>query len=60
MMAESARWGNTQTISGLPAGHPPYYTVADWQAAIASVVNTTLPNRSTTVLNQLKAAKNGL
>lgn len=60
MTAESARWGNTQSISGLPAGHPPYYTVADWQAAITSVVNTTLPNRSTAVLNQLKAAKNGL
>jgi hypothetical protein len=60
MMAESVRWGNTQSISGLPAGHPPYYTVADWQAAIASLVNTTLPNRTTTVLNQLKLAKNGL
>ncbi|MFN0128967.1 MAG: lamin tail domain-containing protein [Verrucomicrobiales bacterium] len=60
MTAESVRWGNTQSISGLPAGHPPYYNVADWQSAITSVVNTTLPNRGTTVLNQLRAAKNGL
>jgi len=60
MTAESARWGNTQSLSGLPAGHARYYTVADWHAAINSVVNTTLPNRTTTVLNQLKAARNGL
>ena len=60
MTAESVRWGNTNSISGLPAGHPPYYTVADWQAAITSVVNGTLNNRSTAVLSQLKAAKNKL
>ncbi len=60
MMAESVRWGNTQSISGLPANHPPYYTTADWQAAINSVANTTLPNRATVVLNQLRHARNGL
>lgn len=60
MTSESVRWGNTQSLSGLPAGHPPYYTFSDWQAAIASVVNTTLPNRTNTVLNQLKATRNRL
>jgi hypothetical protein len=55
MKAESARWGDAQSISGLPAGHPPRYVVADWQAAIDSVINTILPTRTQTVLNQLIA-----
>lgn len=60
MTAESVRWGNAQSISGRPAGHPPYYTTDDWKAAIALVVNNILPNRTNTVLNQLRGTANRL
>jgi len=53
MKAESARWGDAQSISGLPVNHPPRYIVADWQAAVDSVINTIMPGRTQTVLNQL-------
>jgi hypothetical protein len=55
MKAESARWGDAQTISNLPGGHPPRYIVADWQAAVDEVKNTIMPGRTATVLNQLAA-----
>ena len=55
MKAESARWGDAQVISGLPAGHPPRYIVSDWQAAVNHVKNNILPTRTQTVLNQLIA-----
>ncbi|MGI8601490.1 MAG: lamin tail domain-containing protein [Verrucomicrobiales bacterium] len=55
MKAESARWGDAQSISGLPAGHPPRYIVADWQAAVDFVKNSIMPGRTQTVLNQLIA-----
>ena len=54
MRAESARWGAAQTITNLPANHPPRYLVSDWQAAIDLVKNTILPNRTATVLSQLR------
>lgn len=53
--AESARWGDAQTITGLPAGHPARYELADWQAEIANIKNNILPNRTATVLAQLTA-----
>ncbi len=55
MKTESARWGDAQTITGLPAGHPPRYLVSDWQNAINYVKTSILPGRTTTVLNQLRA-----
>jgi hypothetical protein len=55
MKAESARWGDAQSISNLPAGHPPRYLVSDWEAAIATVTNTIMPSRSNTVLAQIRA-----
>jgi hypothetical protein len=55
MKAESARWGDAQSITNLPAGHPPRYIVADWQAAISTVTNSIMPNRSGTVLAQITA-----
>ncbi|RYD33367.1 MAG: hypothetical protein EOP86_13575, partial [Verrucomicrobiaceae bacterium] len=54
MKSESARWGDVQSLSGLPAGHPRRYIVSDWESAIATVKNNIMPNRSNTVLNQLK------
>lgn len=55
MKAEEARWGDAQTISGLPVGHAARYTVADWQAEVDRVTNTIMPNRSQIVLDQLIA-----
>lgn len=57
MKSESARWGDAQSISGLPAGHPRSYIVADWESAISTVKTTVFPNRTTVVLNQLKTDK---
>jgi hypothetical protein len=54
MKVESARWGDAQSITNLPAGHPPRYIVADWQAAVANVTNNIMPNRTATVLAQLR------
>lgn len=54
MKTESARWGDAQVISGLPAGHPPRYIVADWQSAINTVKTSILPGRTATVLAQLR------
>ena len=55
MKAESARWGDAQSISGLPAGHPPRYLFSDWQAAVDLVTNSIMPGRSATVRAQLLA-----
>lgn len=55
MKVESARWGDAQTITGLPGGHPPRYVVADWQDAVNNVVTNILPTRTATVLAQLQA-----
>ncbi len=55
MRAESARWGDAQTITGLPVGHVPRYIVADWQAAIDNVKDNIMPGRTATVLAQLSA-----
>jgi hypothetical protein len=53
--SESARWGDAQNLSNLPAGHPPRYVLADWVAARDFVTNTLMPTRTATVLQQLKA-----
>jgi hypothetical protein len=55
MKSESARWGDAQSISGLPGGHPPRYIVSDWQAAVNFVTTSIMPGRTQTVLNQLVA-----
>lgn len=55
MKAESARWGDAQSITGLPAGHPRRYTPEDWTAAINLVKNNIMPGRTATVLGQLRA-----
>ena len=60
IIAESARWGDAQVISGLPAGHPPRYIVADWQDAINTVKNSVLPGRTATVLAQAIAREVGM
>jgi hypothetical protein len=52
---ESARWGDGQTITNLPVGHPPRYILSDWIAARDFVTNTIMPTRTATVLAQLKA-----
>ena len=54
MRAESARWGDAQSITNLPSGHPPRYLVSDWEAAIAFAKTSILPGRTATVLNQLR------
>ena len=51
---ESARWGDAQSLSGVPAGHPPRYVEADWISAVQYVTNSIMPNRSTVVQNQLR------
>jgi hypothetical protein len=53
--SESARWGDVQTITNLPAGHPPRYILSDWIAARDYVTGTMMPTRTATVLAQLKA-----
>lgn len=53
--AESARWGDAQTISNLPAGHAPRYLLSDWISARDYVTNTVMPSRTSTVLTQLRA-----
>lgn len=55
MKVESARWGDAQSISGLPVGHPPRYLFSDWQAAVEVVTNTIMPGRSDAVRAQLLA-----
>ncbi len=55
MRAESARWGDAQVITNLPAGHPPRYLVSDWEAAISFVKTSILPTRTAIVLSQLRA-----
>lgn len=55
MKAESARWGDAQSISNLPGGHVPRYVLADWQSAVSTVTASILPTRTQIVLNQLIA-----
>jgi hypothetical protein len=48
VVGESARWGDAKRSTP--------YTRATWLSAVNSVRNSYLPNRSTTVLNQLRTA----
>ncbi|HET6410390.1 MAG TPA: lamin tail domain-containing protein, partial [Chthoniobacteraceae bacterium] len=52
--SESARWGDAQSLSNLPGGHPPRYILSDWIAARDYVTNTIMPTRTATVLAQLR------
>jgi hypothetical protein len=51
IVGESARWGDSKVAS------PLLYT--NWQGAIATVTNGFFPNRTTTLLNQLKSQAMG-
>ena len=52
MKVEEARWGDAQTITGLPGGHAARYTVADWETAVTNATNW-MATRNATVLDQL-------
>ena len=51
---ESARWGDAQALTDLPAGHAPRYLASDWLSAVNTVKTTVLPTRTAAVLAQLK------
>jgi hypothetical protein len=52
MKMEEARWGDARLATDIPIGHAPRYTVADWEAAVASVTSW-MSTRNAVVLDQL-------